>query len=212
MDRKTASKTAISKTAISNTTASNTTVSQSPAAFKPVHSNSSGVMVSAGRYVNLARKPLTLEQRIRVSVKKTMRKARFKYRTARCEDMILEAILTARHYRENPHFSHAGKKVTRSTYGTERPNDRKQEGIRFYLLGMLWYAWIIGTGEKPVVNNRRNPDLPFVVFVKSIAPWFGLGNVIKNLECFQSFRKLTLQGEIRISPANCSAVQFNRTI
>lgn len=212
MDRKTASKTAISKTAISNTTASNTTVSQSPAAFKPVHSNSSGVMVSPGRYVNLARKPLTLEQRIRVSVKKTMRKARFKYRTARCEDMILEAILTARHYRENPHFSHAGKKVTRSTYGTERPNDRKQEGIRFYLLGMLWYAWIIGTGEKPVVNNRRNPDLPFVVFVKSIAPWFGLGNVIKNLECFQSFRKLTLQGEIRISPANCSAVQFNRTI
>ncbi len=202
----------VRKTAISKTTARNTTVSQSPAAFKPIHSDSSSVMVSPGRYVNLAREPLTLEQRIRVSVQKTMRKARFKYRTARCEDMILEAILTARHYRDNPHFSHAGKKVTRSTYGTERPNDRKQEGIRFYLLGMLWYAWVIGNSEKPVINNRRNPDLPFVVFVKSIAPWFGLGNVIKNLECFQSFRKLTLQGEIRISPANCSAVQFNRTI
>ena len=96
------------------------------------------------------------------------------------------------------------------SYGTERPNDRNQEGIRFYLLGMLWYAWFIGTSEKPVTNNRKNPDSPFVTFVKSIAPWFGLGNVIKNLEGFQSFRKLTLNGEIRISPANCSAVHFNR--
>lgn len=167
-------------------------------------------MVSPGRYVNLIKGPLTLEQNIRATIQPAMRKARFKYRTARCEDMILEAILTARHYRENPHYSHAGKKVTRLSFGTGRPNDRNQEGIRFYLLGMLWYAWVIGTSEKPVVNNRRNPDLPFVAFVKSIAPWFGLGNVIKNLERFQSFRRLTLQGEIRISPANCSAIDFNR--
>jgi hypothetical protein len=165
-----------------------------------------GIMVSPGRYVNLAKGPATLEERMRASIKTTMRKARFQFRTARCEDMILECILTARHYREHPHFSHAGIKVTRLSFGTSRSNDRNQEGIRFYLIGMLWYAWVIGTGEKPIVNNRRNPDLPFVTFVKSIAPWFGLGNVIKNLERFQSFRKRTLQGKIQIKGANRSVV------
>ena len=44
--------------------------------------------------------------------------------------------------------------------------------------------------------------LPFVVFVKSIAPWFGLGNVIKNLERFQGFRKQALQGEVQMGAAN----------
>jgi hypothetical protein len=151
-----------------------------------------GVMVSPGRYIDLSGSPLTLEQRMRASIQRAMRQGHFKYRSVRCEDMILECILTARHYREHPHVSFNGKKLTRLTFGTRRPNNRNQEGIRFYFLGMLWYVWFMGTGQKPVVNNRHNPDLPFVQFVKTIAPWFGLGNVIKNLERFQSYRSATL--------------------
>lgn len=187
---------------VSKTTVSKTTAMQLQAIRHPIHVQSSGVMVSPGRYVNLAKGPVTLEQRMRASIKAAMRKGKFKYRTARCENMIVECILTARHYRDNPHFSHAGKKVTRKSFGTARPNNRNQEGIRFYFIGMLWYAWVIGTGQKPMVNNRRHPDLPFVVFVKSIAPWFGLGNVIKNLERFQGFRKQALHGEVQMGAAN----------
>jgi len=156
----------------------------------------SGIMVSPGRYVDLSGKPPTQEQRMRASIQRAIRQAHFKYRTARCEDMIYECILTARHYRKHPHVSFNGKKLTRLNFGTRRPNNRNQEGIRFYFLGMLWYAWFMGTGKKPVVNNRRKPDLPFVQFVKTIAPWFGLGNVIKNLERFQSYRCATFKNKV----------------
>jgi hypothetical protein len=44
----------------------------------------------------------------------------------------------------------------------------------------------------PVVNNRRNPDTQFVTFVKSLGVWFGLGNVVKNLERYQAYRKYAL--------------------
>ena len=36
--------------------------------------------------------------------------------------------------------------------------------------------------------------MQFVVFVKTLAPWFGLGNVVKNLERYQSYRKATMAG------------------
>ena len=152
----------------------------------------SGVMVSPGRYVDLSGKPLTQEQRIRASIQRAMRQAHFKYQSAHCENLIYECIQTARHYRAHPHVSFNGKKLTRLSFGTRRPNNRNQEGIRFYFIGRLWYAWCMGTGKKPEVNNRRNPDLPFVQFVKSIGPWFGLGNVIKNLERYQSYRRATI--------------------
>ena len=152
---------------------------------------SNGVMVSPGRFVNLSCVSLTLEQKIRASIDVAMRHAKFTRQCLRCENLILEALMEARQYRSTPHISYRGKKVTRQSFGTTRPNNRDQKKIRLYLLGMLWYCWVLGTETKPKINNRGNPDTPFVTFVKTLSVWFGLGNVVKNLEHYQAYRKFT---------------------
>ena len=102
-----------------------------------IASPSTGVMVSPGRYVNLGGGPRTLEQKIRASIDGAMRCATFTQNCLRCETILVEAILLARQYRLTPHCSYRGKKVTRQSFGTKRPNNRKQELIRFYLLSKL---------------------------------------------------------------------------
>lgn len=148
-----------------------------------------GIMVSPGRYINLSSSPLSIEQKMRHSIDGAMRRAHFTQNCLLCEELLLEALRDAWHYRLVPHHSYRGKKVTRESFGTSRPKDRDQEPIRMYLLARIWYCWMLGIGIKPKVNNRRNPDTTFVIFVKTLAPWFGMGNIVKNLECYQAYRK-----------------------
>jgi hypothetical protein len=155
---------------------------------------SQGVMVSPSRYVNLSGAPPTLEQRMRNDLDRAMRKAKFTHHALLCENLLVEALLNARQYRSQPHHSYHGKKVTRNSFGTLRPRDRAQELIRLYLIGIIWRVWMRGTLHKPIVNNRRDPDTPFVLFVKDVTAWYGLGNVIKNLERYQSYRRASLAG------------------
>ena len=159
---------------------------------------SHGVMVSPGRYVNLSGGPFTLEQKMRASIHSAMRTAKFTQHCLHCEDLILQALSEARQYRITPHYSYRGKKVTRHSFGITRPNNRSQEPIRLYFIATLWYCWMLGTNTKTVVNNRRNPDSPFVTFVKTIGAWYGLGNVVKNLECYQAYRKRTFRSCIEV--------------
>ena len=151
-----------------------------------------GIMVSPGRYISLSGAPPSIEQQMRLSIDGAMRAARFTQNCLRCEELLLEALKHAWHYRLNPHQSYRGKKVTRNSFGTSRSNNRNQELIRMYLLSRLWYCWMLGTGKEPVVNNRRNSDQPFVVFVKALGAWFGLGNIVKNAERYQAYRKRNL--------------------
>ena len=155
---------------------------------------SHGVMVAPGRYINLAPRSGSLSQKIMQNIQSAMLLARFPSISLRDQRLLLAAILRSKDYRAHPHNSYLGKKVTRQSFGTGRPNNRDQEQIRQYLLGMMWYVWAKGTGNRPIVNARGNPDTPFVIFVKTLAPWFGMGNVIKNLERYQSYRKATMAG------------------
>lgn len=160
-----------------------------------VATSSYGVLVAPGRYVNLAYPTaMTYEQRIRKSIDLAMRGAKFTRHALRCENRIFEAIQIARDYRVNPHFSYRGTKVTRQTFGTTRPRDRNQEAIRMYVLSSLWAAWVWGKGCIPNVNNRHNPDRAFVIFAKAICLLAGIGNVVKNLERYQSYRTATMRG------------------
>ena len=155
----------------------------------------SGVMVSPGRCVNLSNAPPTLECRIRQHLDRAMRQAKFTHYASLCENVLFETLMNARQYRAQPHHSYQGKKVTRASFGAARSHDRDQEQIRMHLLGIIWYAWMRGTQTKPVINNRRDPDTPFVIFAKEVGWWFGLGNVVKNLERYQSYRKATFAGK-----------------
>ena len=133
-----------------------------------------------------------IEQQVRQSIDSAIRSAGFTHDCLRCENLLLEALKNAWRYRLEPHQSYRGRKVTRRSFGTRRPNDRNQEAIRMYLLSQIRYCWMLGTRSNPTVNNRNYPDTPFVEFVKAIVPWFGLGNVIKNLERYQAYRKHNL--------------------
>lgn len=161
-------------------------------------SNSSGVMVSPGRFVNLSNGPITLNQQIESQVDMAMRRHGFMQNSLLCKDLMVDAIMTAQHYRANPYHSYQGKKVTRQSFGTVRPNNRNQEGIRMYLLAALWRAWMLGTNTKPTVNNRDYADTRFVKFVTDVAASMGMGNVIKNLERYQSYRIATFRENERV--------------
>jgi hypothetical protein len=154
-----------------------------------------GIMVGPGRYVNLANPTmLTYEQRVRGQIDRAMRAAKFTHHALRCEDRIYEAIQMARKYLVKPHHSYLGKKVTRQSFGTTRPNNRTQEAMRMLFIASLWAAWAWGKQALPKVNNRRNPDTDFVAFVKFLSPLICMGNVVKNLERYQSYRRATMRG------------------
>jgi hypothetical protein len=157
-------------------------------------SPSQGVMVSPGRYVNLSGAPPTLEQCLRQHFDRAMRVAKFTRDVLLCENLLLEATLSARQYQDHPHHSYRGKKVTRISFGTSRPKGRNQEQIRLYWMSVIWRVWMRGTRTMPVINNRKNPDTPFVIFAKTVSAWFGMGNLVKNLERYQSYRRSSLAG------------------
>lgn len=153
-----------------------------------ISSSSLGVMVSPGRMVNLSNTPPSLAQRIQSRIDLAMRRHGFKQNIQQCEDMIVDAIFVVRHYLAHPHHSYHGKKVTRHSFGTTRPKNRNQEGTRMYILAVLWRAWMLGTASMPKVNNRNYADTRFVKFAKEVTAIMVMGNVIKNLERYQSCR------------------------
>ena len=148
-----------------------------------------GIMVGPGRYVDLSPNSNSIDQEIRLIIDGAMRTAKFTQNCLRCEELLLEALRDVWHYRLTPRHHYPGQDPKSPRKNSPLLRKQKQELIRMYLIARLWYCWMLGTGTQPVVNNRHNPQKPFVMFVKTLGAWCGLGNIVKNAERYQSYRK-----------------------
>jgi hypothetical protein len=154
------------------------------------------VEVSRGRYVNLSGEPPTPEELLKEKIRKIIFACKFQHHALDVELRIAEAVTNCKEYRDKPYSSYKGKKVTRQSFGTSRPEGRKdQELIRFHLISVLWASWLQGMQEDPVVNNKGNPRTPFVNFVDQVFQLIGIGKVEDHLEDYESYRQATFSGQ-----------------
>ena len=131
---------------------------------------------------------------LRQSVQAAIKSAKFQQNSQKAEDILVRAIEDTLDYRANPHASYKGKKVTRISFGTERPAGRKDETlIRAIVISALFRAWLLGLGKSPRINNKGYRPSSFVVFAESILRIAGIGKVVDHLEQYRSYRKQALK-------------------
>jgi hypothetical protein len=130
----------------------------------------------------------------RLAVQKVIAGAKFQQNSKQAEDILVRAIENARDYRANPHASYKGKKVTRDSFGTDRPKGRKDETlIRAVVMSALFRSWLLGFGASPRINNKGYPASPFVIFAEPILRMAGIGKIEDHLEQYRSYRKKALE-------------------
>jgi hypothetical protein len=153
------------------------------------------IEVSRGRFVNLSGEPPSSDELLKEKIRRIISFYKFKHHALDAELRIAEAVTNCKEYRNNPYHSYHGKKVTRQSFGTSRPEGRKdQELIRFHLISVLWASWLEGMQEDPVVNNKDDHRTPFVNFVERVFQLMGMGKVEDHLEEYQSYRQATFAG------------------
>ena len=153
------------------------------------------IEVSKGRFVNLSGEPPTPQELLQNDVRKLIVKAKLKYAALSIEIGITQSLISCQEFREHPYHSYRGKKVTRNSFGTDRPYGRvDEERMRFHLIGTIWVAWLKGMRKNPVVNNKGDARTPFVDFAAAVMGLIEIGKVEDYLEQYQSYRQATLDG------------------
>jgi hypothetical protein len=66
----------------------------------------------------------------------------------------------------------------------------------FYLFSALMRAWILGFGQLPRINQKRNPiEAPFVRFARTILRPLGMGNkLVDYIDEYRSYKKALRRG------------------
>jgi len=158
---------------------------------------SRSIEVSKGRFVNLSGEPPSPQEVLQNDVRKLIVKAKLKYAALSIEIGITQSLISCQEFREHPYHSYRGKKVTRNSFGTDRPYGRvDEERMRFHLIGTIWVAWLKGMRKKPVVNNKGDVRTPFVVFAAAVMGLIEIGKVEDYLEQYQSYRQAILDGRM----------------
>ena len=156
---------------------------------------SRAIQVSKGRFVNLSGDPPTPQEILQNDVRVVIVKARLKYAALNIEIGITQSLISCQEFRDSPYHSYRGKKVTRISFGTTRPQGRVDEELmRLYLMGTIWAAWFKGTHNTPIVNNKGNLRTPFVDFAAAVMGLIGIGKVEEYLEQYQSYRQAIFDG------------------
>lgn len=131
---------------------------------------------------------------LRLDIRKALAESKFKNNLTKAEDILVRAIEDALFYRANPHASYKGKKVTRISFGTDRPKGRKDETlIRAIVISALFQSWQLEFEKSPRINNKGYRASPFVIFAELIFRIANIGKVEDHLEEYRSFRKQAIK-------------------
>lgn len=153
------------------------------------------IEVSKGRFVNLSGEPPAPQEILQNDVRALIVKVKLKYAALDIEIGLTQSLISCQEFREQPYHSYKGKKVTRISFGTNRPQGRVDEELmRFHLIGTIWASWFKGMRKQPVVNNKGDKRTPFVDFAAAIMDLIGIGKAEDYLEQYQSYRQATLNG------------------
>ena len=105
-------------------------------------------------------------------------------------EIVWNALLLFREHKTRKYMSHTEKLVKKSSpthvASMGRPD---QKEIRTVLISAICRAWIIGSGLKLTLNNKKDYDSKFMSFAAYILSCEGIGRVHEKLEQYWSQRK-----------------------
>jgi hypothetical protein len=118
--------------------------------------------------------------------------AGFPRNRTRPRNLILAALSHALDYQKTPYKPYVFKKLTRDTFGTDRPKGPHQKiRIRILLISALFLAWRIAFQKEPRINrkivqkDKRTVRTDFVVFAAQILAMAKIGKVEDNLNQYR---------------------------
>ena len=124
--------------------------------------------------------------------------AGFAQNRTRPRNLILAALANTLDYQKVPYKPYVFKKLTRATFGADRPKGAHQkEHARMLLIAAIFLAWRIAFKEEPRVSRKivqkdlRTIRSPFVVFAGQILTLAKIGKVEDNLNAFLAYERAT---------------------
>ncbi len=112
-------------------------------------------------------------------------------------DTIINALLIAQDYKLRSKKPYRGTRSTWKTLGQRRRAGRPRNDLwHFYLFSALMRAWILGFGQLPRINQKRDPiEAPFVTFARTILRPLGMGNkLVDYIDEYRSYKKALRRG------------------
>jgi hypothetical protein len=112
-------------------------------------------------------------------------------------DTIINALQIAQDYKLRSKKPYRGTRSTWKTLGQRRRAGRPRNDLwHFYLFSALMRAWILGFGQLPRINQKRDPiEAPFVTFARTILRPLGMGNkLVDYIDKYRSYKKALRRG------------------
>ena len=105
-------------------------------------------------------------------------------------NIIWNGIQVFRENKTRKYMSHTGKLVKKPLPSHQTSMGRyDQEPARVILISAICQAWIIGVGQTPTLNNKKQNDTAFMTFAVHILGTEGVGHIHQHLEEYWSIRK-----------------------
>jgi hypothetical protein len=125
-----------------------------------------------------------------IDLDKVITSANFPNNVTRIRGIARQAFENLEENIANPYDLHGETVVSKYTFGAPLPKGQRDETLlRHHLIAELYRIWLLGHNEVPVINNKKSPVRPFVVFVEEIFYLLDIGKVHQHLESFQTYRK-----------------------
>jgi len=122
---------------------------------------------------------------------------KFKANHLMAADTIINALQIAQDYQLRPKIPYRGTRPTWQTMGQRSRASRPNNDLwHFYLFSALMRAWILGFGQLPRINQKRDPiEAPFVEFARVILRHLGMGNkLVDYIDEYRSYKKALRRG------------------
>jgi len=105
-------------------------------------------------------------------------------------ETIWNGLELFRKYKKLKYYSHTGKETKKATAAHNPSIGRyDQKDARIILISAISRGWVLGTGQEPTLNNKKDYDSDFMSFASFILACEGVGHIHKHLEEYWSQRK-----------------------
>lgn len=122
---------------------------------------------------------------------------KFKGNHLMAADTIINALQIAQDYQLRPKIPYRGTRPTWKTMGQRSGAGRPDNDLwHFYLFSALTRAWILGFGQLPRINQKRDLiEAPFVKFARVILQHLGMDNkLVDYIDEYRSYKKALRRG------------------
>ncbi len=105
-------------------------------------------------------------------------------------DIIWNGVQLFRENKQRRYISHTGKIVKKPSASHQTSIGRyNQEPARVILISAICRAWLLGVGQEPTLNHKKQNDTAFMTFALHILGEEDVGHIHQHLEAYWSKRK-----------------------